>query len=179
VPDKGANDPIHDQRLYLAPLFTQSWDLLAQTDAERVVSAAELERLFRYYTAIARANWLISRVQKFQFRVTILREIRATLREVQPNRRRSNGPVCVAAGIRPKTCEDLTLPCVTRLTDEQARELATLDETVSGAPNHGRRSRLCRSVRGWCWIGVVRPVGLSLGRWRADSLCRCRPGWSD
>jgi hypothetical protein len=31
-------------------------------------------------------------------------------------------------------------------------------------------------VRGWWWIGAVRPVGLALGRWRADSLCRCRPG---
>jgi hypothetical protein len=83
APDRGANDPIHDERLYLAPLFTQSWDLLAQTDAERVLSSAELERLFRYYTAIARANWLIPRVQVFQFRAPILREIRATLREVQ------------------------------------------------------------------------------------------------
>lgn len=83
VPDIGANDPIHDERLYLAPLFTQSWDLLAQTDAERVLSSAELERLFRYYTAIARANWLISRVRAFQFRAPILKEIRTTLREVQ------------------------------------------------------------------------------------------------
>ena len=32
-----------------------------------------------------------------------------------------------------------------------------------------------RSVEGCCWIGDVRPVGLALGRRRADSLCRCRP----
>lgn len=81
--DQDANAPIHDERLYLAPLFAQSWDALTRTDAQRVIPRADLDRLFTYYTAVARANWLIERVQAFQFRLPILNEILATLREVQ------------------------------------------------------------------------------------------------
>jgi hypothetical protein len=81
--DHGSNDTIHDERLYLAPLFMESWAALTRTDAHREVPRAELDRLITYYTAVARANWLIQRVQRFQFRAPILEQILGTLQQVQ------------------------------------------------------------------------------------------------
>src|SRR5262249_48306733 len=78
------NDPIYDEQLYVAPLFADSWAALSNTDAHRVLPASLLDRLFEYYTSVARANWLIQRVQVFKYRAPILREIRETLLNVQP-----------------------------------------------------------------------------------------------
>ncbi|MEJ7784626.1 MAG: hypothetical protein WKF96_07470 [Solirubrobacteraceae bacterium] len=80
----GPNEAIHDESLYIAPLFAQSWAALARTDAHRVIPSATLDQLFARYAAVARANWLIERVQRFQFRRPILDQIRATLLEVDP-----------------------------------------------------------------------------------------------
>jgi len=78
-----ANEPIYDEEFYLAPLFASSWEALTQTDAHRALTSARLEQLFGYYTSVARANWLLARVQTFKFRAPILREIEKTLREVR------------------------------------------------------------------------------------------------
>jgi hypothetical protein len=78
-----ANDPIYDERFYLAPLFADSWNALTRTNAHRVLQPARLDQLFGYYTAVARVNWLLGRVQSFKFRRPILREIRRTLDEVR------------------------------------------------------------------------------------------------
>jgi hypothetical protein len=77
------NDPIYDERFYVAPLFSDSWSALARTDAHRVLSPARLDQLFGYYSAISRLNWLLGRVQGFKFRRPILQEIRRTLDEVR------------------------------------------------------------------------------------------------
>jgi hypothetical protein len=76
------NDPIHDERVYIAPLFADSWDALRRADAHRVVPRPQLDQLFSYYSAVTRANWLITRVQRFQFRAPILEQILETLRDV-------------------------------------------------------------------------------------------------
>jgi hypothetical protein len=78
-----SNEPIYDEQFYLAPLFAASWDSLTLTDAHRVLTSARLEQLFGYYTSVARANWLLTRVQTFKFRTPILKEIEKTLSEVR------------------------------------------------------------------------------------------------
>src|SRR6202012_1961654 len=62
------NDPIYDEQFYLAPMFNESWEALTRTDAPRVPKPARLEQLFGYYAAVARVNWLLSRVQRFRYR---------------------------------------------------------------------------------------------------------------
>jgi hypothetical protein len=78
-----ANEPIYDEEFYLAPLVASSWEALTQTDAHRVLTSARLEQLFGYYTSVARANWLLARIQTFKFRAPILREIEKTLSDVR------------------------------------------------------------------------------------------------
>lgn len=48
-----------------------------------MLTSARLEQLFGYYTSVARANWLLTRVQTFKFRTPILKEIEKTLSEVR------------------------------------------------------------------------------------------------
>jgi hypothetical protein len=77
------NDPIYDERFYLAPLFANSWDALRHTNAVQVLTPQRLDQLFAYYSAVARVNWLLGRVQRFKFRRSILQEISRTLDEVE------------------------------------------------------------------------------------------------
>jgi hypothetical protein len=49
---------------------------------KKTVARDELEDLYPYYASLARANWLIARVQGFRFRADILREIQLTLAEI-------------------------------------------------------------------------------------------------
>jgi hypothetical protein len=83
ISSEDPNDPIYDEQFYLAPMFNESWEALTRTDAHRVLEPARLEQLFGYYAAVARVNWLLSRVQRFRYRVPILQEIQKTLAEVQ------------------------------------------------------------------------------------------------
>jgi hypothetical protein len=81
-PGIGENEAFHDERMYLAPLFADSWAALTRSDAHRVIPRKQLDELFGYYSAVARGNWLITRLQRFQYRVPILEEIVETLRQV-------------------------------------------------------------------------------------------------
>lgn len=77
------NDPIYDEKFYLAPLFADSWNALTRTNTHQVLRPARLDQLFGYYSAVARLNWLLGRIQTFKFRRPILQEISRTLDEVQ------------------------------------------------------------------------------------------------
>ena len=76
------NDAIPDGRLYIAPLFDGSFQALLDPEVQKTLSREDLERLYPYYASLARANWLIARVQAFRFRSEILREIQVTLGEI-------------------------------------------------------------------------------------------------
>lgn len=89
-----ANEPIYDEQFYLAPLFADSWEALTRTDAHRVLTPTRLGQLFDYYASVARANWLLARVQTFKFRAPIIEEIEKTLNEV-----RDEGGVVDFAGL--------------------------------------------------------------------------------
>lgn len=47
----GANDPIYDESLYLAPLFADSWTALSLTDAQRGIPPRLLDDLARANTS--------------------------------------------------------------------------------------------------------------------------------
>lgn len=66
--DADPNDVVITEDVFLAPLFTASFEGLVVNDLTHHIRAETIERLYDYYSTAARANWLIGRVQGFKYR---------------------------------------------------------------------------------------------------------------
>ena len=82
-PGHGEDEPVITEGLALARLFTSSFQGVVANDLTRHVKKPTIDRLYDYYAAAARANWLIDRVQPFKYRPVILREIHRSLAEMR------------------------------------------------------------------------------------------------